>query len=380
MSTAVTTGFSIRTEVDTLSKALKLLLPFAQGKLPVHSGVRLTAADDQLVLEATNDGDQWVATSLAVAMNEPGRIVVPAKVLDAFLGKVHGAAELKLLGDDQLTISCGASSLDLMTIDGAQWPLFEEVEGEEFEFTPELWAGVGRVVYAQGRTEDKSPSRHAVHFDHGAVAATSGGRLAACEIPGLKAEANVPGTFVAAVNRVVGPKQSVFARFAERSASFRSGVTQWSTRLIADSYPNWRGAFRTESPTSLTVSRSDMLAALDKAGVLPESPGLKRVTLQRLGDDLVLTAQGPDIGKITDVIPCSGNFDSVIMMDVGELKETIDNSVEDELTFGAVDGYKAFQIEQGPWKAMVMPRKPMTPPADPAYATSGKNAGETTGD
>lgn len=367
---ALDTALAVRVETSALSAALRLVLPFADGGLAVFAGVQIMATtDDELILEATN-GDQRVITSLSAGVTDPGRVIVPARVLDAFVRSVSGAVQLNRMGGDTLAVECGSSSLELKTLPEADWPLFAALDVPEFELTPDAWTSVKRVIFAQGGTEEKSASRHCVHFDNGAVVAQSVSRLAFSEIPGLKASSNVPGKFLGSLVKLVDPKASVFVRFGERLACFRSGPTEWMTRPVADSYPDWRALVGqhqkrlSDSGSTLVVARSDLLTALARTALLPEGSGWKRMTMTRVDNELSLVATGPDVGTITDVIPCDGTYQGApIIMDVPEFRTAIDNTVEDELTFGVVDAWKSLQIQEPPWTGLIMPRRP--PGADP---------------
>lgn len=373
------TTLGVRVEAKTFTDVLRLVLPFASGGLPVYSGVKITAtADDQLMLEATN-GDERVVTFVSAGILEPGQVIAPAAVLDAFLRSVTGAAVLKHV-DDKLVVDCGSSSLELSTIAETEWPLFAAIDTPEIELTPEMWAGVKRVVYAQGGTEDKTANRHCVRFDRDGVVAQNSSRIATFEVPGLVACHNIPGSFITTLCKLIDPKQSVFVRFAERIACFRSASTEWMCRPMVDSYPDWRAIQKRWRDTwteagghTLVVSRSDMLTALKRTSLLPEGSGWKRMQMTRIGDELALESSGPDVGKITDVIACGGTYKGApITMDIGSFRSMIDNSVEDELSFQVIDAFKPVTLDQPPWLAMDQPRRA---PGSAAvqYPTTSKN-------
>lgn len=369
----------LRIESDAVTDALRLVLPFATGGIPVYAGVKITARDDQLVFEATN-GDERVVTTLSAHVDQPGQAIVPAAVLNAFLKSVSGAVNIEQ-NDSVMNIACGSSSLELHTMTHADWPLFAEIDEPEYEITPEMWVGMRRTMHAQGGTEDKTANRHCVHFETGAIMAQNGRRVALFDLPEFKANvtSNIPGGFLGTIAKLVDPKQSVFVRFAERLASFRSGPTEWMCRPLVDSYPNVRAIFDTPAPFDLIMVRNDLAKALARTGVLPEQSAWKQVTMERVEDELILTATGPDVGKTTDVIACSGSYvGAPLIMNIPELKHLIDNSVEDELRFSVADAFKAIRLIEGPWRAALMPRRPPdAPPATPPPAPDANAAPDT---
>jgi DNA polymerase III sliding clamp (beta) subunit (PCNA family) len=369
--TLLGSDLGVRVEASELAKALKFVLPFAQGQQASYHGVRLTADAGKLVLEATN-GDQKATTSVVAPIAHEGTVVVPASILDGFIRSVEGAVEMKV-DNDKLLVVAGASSLDLKWIEQVEWPVFEDVEADEFDLTDQ-WPSLKRVSWAEAGGVDKMDSHHSMHFDDDAVVVASTDCLAAIDVAGLRASANVPMPFINSLMGTIGGE--VFVRFGERMVAFRSGPTTWLSRTVLDSYPAWRQLMRKEASRTLVVEKAALQAALKRTGLLPEESGFKRMTMHRVDDELVLTATGPDVGTITDVIACSGDyFDPDLIMKIDRLSALVKSSSQDELVFEmAVDAYKHIEIHEGPWSALVMPLRPPDPKAPAEYPSSGTTA------
>lgn len=357
MSPTSATALIVRCETGELARSLKTVTPFAKGPRPVNSGVRLTAVDDRLMLEATT-GDQRVVTSLPVAAEQHGAVVVPAKLLDGFIRTVSGAVTLTAAeSGDMVGVACGASSMDLRVIPDTEWPQFEEFDADEFDLT-DHWGGVKRVMHARGGTQEQVAALRCIRFDTDAVVAACHQRISYYTIKGLKAEANVPGEFMETLaNQISGP---VAARFGERQVGFRSGTTEWISRYVVsstvDSYPAWRGILRAKSKFDLVVNRAELLTALARTALLPEDSGFRRVILSRKDNELVITATGTDVGTITDVIACSGSYSGdEIRLNGSHVKDLADNAAEDEIRFELEDAVHHLQVDQGPWTAVIMP-------------------------
>lgn len=373
--TLLGSDLGVRTEASELANALRLVIPFAQGSIASYHGVRLTSDTGRLTLEATN-GDQKAITSLPVAVAREGAVVVPAKVLDGFIRSVEGAVEMKV-DNDKLLVQCGSSSLDLKVIEHVEWPMFADIEGDWTDLS-EVWAQLKRILWAEAVSGiDKEASHHSVHFGEGAAVVLCTNCLSSYEIPSLDAQlsANVPIQFV---NTIMGAISggNVEACFGSRLVAFRSGTTTWMTRVIVDSYPNWRQVARAKADQTLTVDRHALLTALKRTGLLPEESGFKRMTMQRIDNELILTATGPDVGTITDVITCGGSYNGPdLVMPIGRLNDLVKSSEADELTFNmAGDAYKHVQIDEGAWTAVITPlRPPPVPSSTPPIPSSSKS-------
>lgn len=367
------TKFAARVEAEAFASALRAVVPFAQGLATVYSGVKLAPSQGTLTLEATN-GNERVVTIIDAGAKPGPALIVPARILDGFVKTVSGAVELK--GDtDHIVVSADPASFDLRTMTGEEWPVFAEVDAPEVELT-EAWEGVKRVMHAQAAAEDKTPVRHAVRFEKGAVIAHSTRGVSFYDVDGLETEgANVPGEFLAQLVRAVdGP---VFGRFSPRSITFRCGRTQWTGRTVGDSYPPWRSIVRDESPHELRISRTALLASLQRLALLPEDQGLRRMRVHFGDDEIVLTANGPDVGTITDVIACTTDYQGEdYYLLISDLRKVVENAMEDILVFGLQDAYHQLTINEGPWNAVFMPLDPRK--SAPPVGAPPKGA-ETTG-
>lgn len=372
--TLLPTSLAVRCEADALAKALKLVTPFTTSGPPhpiAYSGVLLTADAGELTMQATN-GDQMVVTSLPVGVESEGQVVVPAKMLDGFVRTLSGAVEIASRDEHQVNISAGASSFDLRTIVVEQWPHFEEIDAEPIDLG-EHWQGIGRTLWAEAPVDDKASTGHCVRFDTDAVAVVCGKSLSSYGIPGLKASASVPISFMNTLQRAV-VADAITAQFGERTVAFESGRTRWMTRTTTDAYPEWRKLLRDTSPCEITVATADLLKAISRSALLPEESGFRRIELRQLGDELVLTTTGADIGTITDVIPCTGTYDGqMISLKISLLKDFVTNAEDTEITFELMDAYHHVRTTKGEWIGVIMPLKPdNAPAAAPAYPTSSK--------
>lgn len=372
--TMLDTHLEGRCEASTLARALKLVLPFATGTLASYHGVRLTADAGALQLEATN-GDQKVTTSITCNIAHEGQVVVPARVLEGFIRSVTGAVELAV-EDAKLVVRAGASHLDLRTIERAEWPVFSGLDSPEFDLTP-YWSGIKRVMWAEAPAGDAAATGHCIRFAENHVVVACGNALASFDVPKLNAAMNVPLSFMVPLERSV--EGEISGCFGDRLASFRSGATEWITRSIADSYWDWQRLIRADSPHSLVVSKADLLTSLSRTGLLPEDSGFRRMTMTRLGDELVLAATGPDVGTITDVITCEGTYeDDPIILSIDRLKSLANNTTNDEITFEILDRWHSIVVRDDDWTALIMPLRPKdAAPPSTEYPASSKATTES---
>lgn len=338
-------------ESSVLAGALKKVIPFAGGHLPVTTGVRIEAGDNSLTLECQN-ADQKATTTLVAHVDEAGVCVVPARLFDGFIRSLSGKI-LAEIRDDMFGVVCGSTSLSLHMLAVDDWPKFAEPDGDPFDLSA-FWPGVRRVLHAAGANRER-PILTGVHFSAGVVAATDSYRLAAFTVEGLEANANVPAVLLAQVDKAV--KDQLEVTFGDRAVKFSTGDTSWTSRLIEGEYPAWKSLVRDKSAHTLTFTRSELAETLDRLRLISDDNGYRRLKFTRDGDKAIFTTIEQDHGEITDVISCGGDWADPFSAEIPYLSDLIDNCSGDEITFGMEDSGKPLIVRDGDWTGLCMPAR-----------------------
>ena len=258
----------------------------SKSALPVLSNVLLVAEADRLQLSATNL-EIGVSTSISASVEQPGKLTVDARLLSEFVSTLpNEAVQLNVDGDRTLlNIQCGR---DHASING--------ISADEFPATPALSEGgfaidvdahllremISQVEFAAA-TEESRPvlSGVLIRFEDSTItlAAADGFRLAvrhsALESSaGDRVSLIAPARAVRELGRIIGdssdpvhlavtPNQSQLV--AHVGAAGEPGGTEFYSRLIDGTFPDYKQLLPKEFSTTVEMGRDALLNAVRRA-------------------------------------------------------------------------------------------------------------------
>jgi DNA polymerase III subunit beta len=138
--------------LSSFGKSVKVAAKISVEKSPspILSNLRLTATPGSLVITAT-DLTTDLTITLPAEVEEPGRVVVPAKQLSDWLEKVSGGETVKAtLKEYKLKLTCGRSTLTLSTIPPADFPDVDCITVFDIASVPkdEFFESIERTIHA----------------------------------------------------------------------------------------------------------------------------------------------------------------------------------------------------------------------------------------
>jgi DNA polymerase-3 subunit beta len=242
----------------------------------------LLEADRTSLRVTGSDLDLTTSASVPCLGKAPGRAAVNAKHFQEVVRKMpRGAVSLRI-EKNQLEVGYG---------DGKGWSRFPVQKPDEYPVPPEVKGGIKvslpgetmvRLVERTSYAVSEETTRASLNgvFLHGtsqqiALVATDGHRLARATCKGGFGELTregviVPVRAIATMSRAAAEATSpVELRIAEgRShAGFTAQVgefrVQVTARLLEGPYPNYEQVIPKDNPRSLTVTRSDLIEAVD---------------------------------------------------------------------------------------------------------------------
>ena len=270
---------------------------------------------DQTSLRVTgSDLDLTTSATVPCLGKAPGRVAVNAKHFNEVVRKMpRGGVSLRL-EKNQLEVGYG---------DGKGWSRFPVQKSDEYPAPPELKGSVkvtiagetlSRLVERTAYAVSEEATRASLNgvFVHGtaqqlAFVATDGHRLARATCKGAFDDLTregiiVPARAIATMSRAAAEATSPVevriadgkshAGFVAQVGEFRVQVT---ARLLEGPYPNYEQVIPKDNPRSLTVSRSDLMEAVDIVASHADSNTQQvRFSLQR--DALAVSSATADFG------------------------------------------------------------------------------------
>ena len=292
-----------------ISDAVALAARVATNKatLPVLTGVCITADEDVVVVEAT-DLEVSIYRRLTAQVDEPGTVIVPAKLLDTVLKKTTEGEVKITAGDGNVKIK-GNGTTTLKTLATDDYPNIERPSDGDAVFTIEMTDfafALSQVARAARREEDR-PILTGVQVSCESreltLAATDSYRLAVrmlatdCD---TDFERVVPATACQEIARAIQGTATVVVGTNHFTVS--SADASITTRYVAGEYPAWRRWMPQASdlPVSVTVGQEAVRETVQRVAALA---GEKQPVKVALGTDHIeLEAHTPDVGEASEQV------------------------------------------------------------------------------
>lgn len=317
----------IQIEKAALGDALTWAVRAVPGKatIPILTGVLLEAADEALTL-AGFDYELSARTSAPAAVSEPGRVVVPGRLLAEVVRSLPPAPVHLAQEGHRLLIRCGTARFELPTLAAEDYPELPAVpECSGRVAAGSFAAAVAQVSAAAGRDETLALLTAVLLEVDGetlTLAATDRYRLAVRELtwrpdPGV---ANVPPTTLIPARTLSETVRALGAAGADAELELRlgevgsglvaitAGPRVATTRLISGSFPNYRSLLPSEFSARVEVAIGEFSDAVRRTALVLTRTGA--VTVEVAGDELTISGEGLD-AQAQEVIPASLSGDPV---------------------------------------------------------------------
>ena len=248
---------------------------------PVLSNVLIDADGDTLKLAATNQ-EIGITSWIPAQVDEPGRVTVDARLLSEFVNTLPTEPVRLSVDAGRLTLKVKGLGADaeINGIDAEEFPVFPKVEDGAFVASVDpqtLREMIGQVEFAAA-TDDSRPVLAGVLIrleeNRITMAAADGFRLAVREgdlvspVP-ERLDLIVPARALRELARIIGDRSDPIELTITPNRGqlvVHTGDTEFYSRLIDGTFPDFRQIVPREFATRLDVGRDDFLAAVRRAG------------------------------------------------------------------------------------------------------------------
>jgi len=354
-----------------LLEALSVAGTVSSGRTPkpILQCVKLTAADDRLVLAATDLEVAIRYTDAQVQIDQPGETLVPAdRLRDIVRESIDDTLSLELVGE-QLHIKGNDSHFKIFTQNPAEFPPIPDFEGTadlivQGKVLKQL---IGQTLFAAA----KEASRYAfngvlttVRNKRLILVATDGRRLALARGDLLNPDeapdggsSIVPAKTLNLVDKLISnPEESVSIKLTENQVIFHTTEATLTSNLIEGQFPPYEDVIPKECDRKMTAGTADLLSAVRRSALLTtqDSKGV-RFTFDKTG--LVLSSKSPEAGEAT--VNFSAKFeggDIEIGFNPMFLTDALKVVNTDEVTFELLAANRPGLVKGGPnFTYVIMP-------------------------
>src|SRR5215208_5296613 len=248
---------------------------------PVLSNVLIDADGDMLKLAATNQ-EIGITSVIPAQVVEPGRVTVDARLLSEFVNTLPSEPVRLSMEPGRLTLKVNGVGADaeINGIDAEEFPILPQVDAGAFRASvdPQVLREMISQVEFAAASDDSRPVLAGVlvrlEDDRITMAAADGFRLAVRDaqlttpVP-EKLDIIVPARALRELARIVGDRPDPIELTVTPNRAqliVQSGETEFYSRLIDGTFPDFRQIVPRELATQLEVSRDEFLAAVRRAG------------------------------------------------------------------------------------------------------------------
>jgi DNA polymerase III subunit beta len=280
--------------------------------LPALSGVLLEAVDGKLICRAT-DLEVAAEISIPVQIDEPGRVLLPGRLLSQLVARFPDAPVQIDDSTDRVEIVCGQATFNVRQMQAEDFPTLA-APGEDAPqglVKADAFARLVSQVARAASSDEGRPVLTGVQLEAAegtlTAAATDSYRLA---VRSLRWEEAVEGSALVparslqeAAKAATEVGGSVTIVLEEGQVSFLLGDRRLTTKLIEGSFPNVRALLPDAFETSVVVERAAMVEALQRVAIVAMGQANTPVTLTFEESSVHLQATNQEMGDAAESLP-----------------------------------------------------------------------------
>jgi DNA polymerase III subunit beta len=284
----------------------------ARATLPALSGVLLDASDGTLTCRAT-DLEVAAEVSIPAQIDEPGRALLPGRLLAQLVARFPDAPVELSGGEDRVEIRCGRATFHVRGMTAEDFPALPQPADDAATGTirADAFSRLVSQVARAASTDEARPVLTGVKLEAAAgkvtAAATDSYRLAVRTVPweeSLEAGALVPARALLEAAKAAGEAGgSLTLVIEDGQVSFLFGDRRLTTRLIEGSFPNYSQLLPDAHETTVVVDRAALIEALQRVAVVALGQANTPVTLTFEQGSVDLQAANQEIGDAVEALP-----------------------------------------------------------------------------
>ncbi|MET8864646.1 DNA polymerase III subunit beta [Nonomuraea sp. NPDC004580] len=283
----------------------------ARPIVPVLSGLLLQADNDQLVVSAF-DYDTSAVARITCDVAEPGRIVIPGRLLAEVAKALPDRLLVDLTATDtEATIRSGRSDFTLRLLPADDYPKLPEPPAPAGQIDAAALAAAVNQVAPATSNDDTLPMLTGIRLDTNAdqltLAATDRYRIAVTDTTWQPDSDNIsaliPGKHLADIVKGLdhGP---VTIGLDPGMASLSTADRTTTIRLIDEQFIDYRARVAMDTTITATIDAQALAAAVKRVALVADRKTGTAVRLAFTNSEVTVRAGGDDIGRGNEALDC----------------------------------------------------------------------------
>lgn len=298
-------GLELSEAINTVSKAIS-----NKTTSQILEGIKIVCDNDKIILSAT-DLEMSIEKTIRAEVTSMGETVVPGRLFGEYIKKLtNEQIECELNEKNQLHISYADSEGILQCMDIAEFPQIKEVERNNyFELTNEDFKNLINNVFYAVAQDDSRPILKGILIE------TSGQNIRAVAVDGCRLSvANkkllistndfkiiIPGKNINEIVKLLDNSGNIKIYVHSNNIMVDLGDTVIINRLIDGQFINYRQILPKDFATIVTINKSQLEDAIDRASVLSKIDKNNLVKFDIKEKNLILTSAS-EIGNTKENI------------------------------------------------------------------------------
>ena len=290
---------------EATQTAVKLINVHAQ--LPILSNFKLTAAQNELSLKATNL-ERSINITLGAKIETPGEITVPAKEFTEIISHLPKAAISFEVAKEKLKLTTDSVKLTLNAAVASEFPeIPSSVSKSAFPISSTLLEKMLSKVLFSVSLDESRPILTGVLFEiskgHLDLVATDGFRLVKIgesidKKSLVEARVIVPKSTLLDLSKIVKNSKETFIdiQTENKQILFLAGNTTYSSRVIEGAFPDYQKIIPQKETLTIAVSKNEFAQSIKTAAVFVRVSG-NVVKLFAKKDSLEVAAKSSQLGS-----------------------------------------------------------------------------------
>ena len=326
--------------LNTVTRALA-----ARPAKQILEGVLVEASDEGINLTCS-DGSLTIESVLTAEVKEPGRVVLPGKLLTELVRKLPGGSvTVKVNENHSASIRCMSSKSNLAGMNPMEYPEMAEVESGVTIKIPQnkLKEMIARVVFAIATDESRQILTGClleVKQDEARLVALDGFRLAMqkvfqpFELPAGQEvlKAVIPGRVLGELSKILLEDEDFCTLYIGKTrmqATF--GNTRLSTVLLAGEYIDYRKILPPAFKTQARADRIQVQNAIDRASLMARE-GKNNLIRMRFTEGSLTITSNAELGDVLEEMDATLIGDPIeIAFNAKYITDVIRNISDEEL-------------------------------------------------
>ncbi|MBR1920440.1 MAG: DNA polymerase III subunit beta [Kiritimatiellae bacterium] len=337
-----------------------------KGTLAILQNV-LIEAHGETVVFTTTDLDISVKSEVKCDVIEEGETTLPVKLLFTSTTKMaEGEIEVEVDGQEKATIRAGSARFKLQGMGAEEFPkLPSEGESQNYRIgQAALREMLRKTAYAASQDDTRRTLKGVLMSfkdEKLTMVATDGRRLALVEkeLEFPKSDERdivLPSKAVAELQRSLTGEGEIEVAVQRSQISFELGTIRIFSKLIEETYPNYRQVIPTRCANHIVVDRQALLEALDRASVMTmDEAHSTKLTFE--SNCLTVSSAASEIGEAKDEVPIKYAGERIdIMFNPTYVMDTLKAIDDDEVSIDINDGHSPAVIKCSiPFLYVLMP-------------------------